>query len=85
MTEKFKWMNNFLYYEKTVILYVKEYKNKWKIYKDLVYNSGIAILLKKSKDNYYSTPSDVIENVEKDLYIFARDFLYYYKNKYKIE
>lgn len=85
MTEKFKWLNNFLYYEKTVILYVIEYTSKWKIYKDLVYNSGIAILLKRSKDNYYGTPEEVIENVERDLYVFARDFLFYYKKKYNIE
>ena len=85
MTEKFKWLNNFLYYEKIVILYVTQYANKWRVYKNLVYNSGIAILLKRSKENYYGTPDEVIENVEKDLYIFAKDYLYYYRKKYNIE
>jgi hypothetical protein len=85
MTEKFKWINNYLFYKRIAILYIVKYTDKCRIYDSLVYNSGIAVLFPKLVSNYYGKVDDVIVKIERELYTFSKDFIHYYNTKYQIK
>ena len=82
MTEKFKWINGMCYWKDIAILYIKQYNVKSNLYYSKQLQSGIAVLFCDKVFPDFDDTNELIENIEKHLYGFCKDFIAYYEQKY---
>ena len=82
MTENFKWINGMCYWKDVAILYIKQYKVYAKLYYNKDLQSGIGVLFCNRVFPDYDKVNELIENTEKHLYKFCKEFIEYYDYKY---